>query len=340
MKINNKLTNLFLVLGLTLSTIFCFTGCTQEPSEEEEPEIEFKSGWWKYTLKGTDFDKNWYFYYNEEKKITKAGDDEKEFLQAQLEYVQQQQNFSFDSCYTTGLNNEYYTFTYIEDKSKLPIWATFADETDNENTENGNNNENGEQRQFSYISLMTPVSAPVEELTIYDYAGFGEIYSSDEFEVITVSNENNIEVDFEVYANKMCVIGHQEGTIVIKIRDKTANCESNECEITFSKDLTEEESVSLALVGKWKVEGQAGVYDTIEFYSDGTGKLYLEGNEGNNTFRWSITEAFTLSYVNTTMNLNIIGTSTYSLDETGTKLTLTNFIGYENGTSGTYNKVE
>ena len=164
------------------------------------------------------------------------------------------------------------------------------DETDDENGSNESNEQNG-KRQGAYIILSTPESATVGEEKIIRYSSVANNYSNDEYEIIIVENPKNINVSIEAFFNRIIVTGNSAGTIKFKVHNKTADCTSNECEITFNEKVANPDSgnTSSLFYGTWYCS-EAGLIKYLEFNSDGTGKAYASSPSNYSSFNWNIEE--------------------------------------------------
>ncbi len=182
-------------------------------------------------------------------------------------------------------------------------------------------------------------------------------YSSDTYKIKIKSNPSNLQLaraDYNYRENQISLFSANSGTITITLFNETANVESNECTVVFGNNSgnnggsngggnngggnggnNQIPSVT-AFIGSWTTTYTNGLINTIQFRSDGTGRCYKTGNQGENTFTWSIQSATTLNIVNTTQNQNLSSTCTYNLN--GNTLVLTNFIGLPQNTQITFTK--
>lgn len=235
----------------------------------------------------------------------------------------------------SGCDNPSASTAKNDDSSSTEQQKETIDDThqkDNEKDDEKNNNENDsneqnehhiEKRQGAYIIIPTPEGATVGEEKIISYSSVANNYSTDEYEIIIVENPDNIDVSIEASSKKIIVNCNSSGTIIFKVYNKTADCTSNECELTFEEEIEEPGITELTFVGTWTTNN-GGLFDTIEFYSDGTGKCYHSKypGSGSNTFKWVIRDTSTLKIWN---SLNMESLCTYNFN--GNELTLINFLG-------------
>ena len=159
--------------------------------------------------------------------------------------------------------------------------------------------------------------------------------SSDyQIEIMENGNENNINLEAEVYSDKISVKADEEGTVYFRIKNTRANIVTNYTVVTFLDD-SFECNTEVQFVGTWYTDYTQGLIDTIDFYSDGTGYCSNSRypNSGGNSFRWNIRDSMTLNITN---SLGSTGTCSYSfIDES---LVLTNFMGLPKNTAVTFTK--
>lgn len=195
--------------------------------------------------------------------------------------------------------------------------------------------EKKEQRKGAFIIIPTPEEATVGEEKTIRYSNVANNYTNDEYEVIIVKNLNYIDVSIEAFSNRIIITGKSAGTIIFKVHNKTADCTSNDVEITFKEKIQEPVITETSFVGTWTTNYNNVLIDTIEFYSGGTGKCYNSKypGSGDNTFKWVIRDTSTLKIWN---SLNMEGLCTYNLNVN--ELTLTNFLGIPKDTPVLFTK--
>lgn len=316
-----KILSVFFTL-LSLLLVMSFMSCGEKPDSIEDDKNlnqndNFESGWWKESIEiQTNSFENTYYLFDDKKEIQRVGFDDYECDEAILQNYKK--NTSFEYLYNYAKNSKKTKFIKIDEKD-LPEWA--QNKTDNDN----DLPESGIQRKYSYISIPSIAAANVNETTTINYSGYCALYTDDEYEVIIIKNDNNINIIANAYLGYFEIKGESEGTVTIKICDKTVNCESNECDINFIEETKPELDTSTSLlVGNWTLKTQNLLYDIIEFYTDGTGKVYHTQYEGYNTFTWKIIDSDTFEMTNMLGQKGIV---TYNVS--ATTLYLTNFFAYK-----------
>ena len=217
-----------------------------------------------------------------------------------------------------------------------------SDSTDNQDNPESPSDQTPTQLQILLILPQNSVSSfSTATWNDIDFVYGNDMYkwqnaftSSSDCQIEIMENGNNINLEAEVYSDKISVKADEEGTVYFRIKNTRANIVTNYTAVTFLDD-SFESNTEVQFVGTWYTDYTQGLIDTIDFYSDGTGYCSNSRypNSGGNNFRWSVNDSSTLNITNA---LGKTGTCTYSF--IGESLILKNFLGLPQNTEVTFTK--
>lgn len=161
--------------------------------------------------------------------------------------------------------------------------------------------------------------------------------SSDcEIEIMDQGNESDINLQAMIHTDRVYVKADKAGNISFRVKNRTKNIVSNYLMLIFSDNSQNTNNQGSQFYGTWKTSFSQGLIDTIEFYSNGTGRYSNSRypSAGSDTFSWSVRNSTTLNITN---SLNQDSTCTYSF--ASGSLILKNFFGLPQNTEITFRKL-
>lgn len=110
----------FLILALTA---LMFISCAQDDVESSSSEkaTKFEAGWWKYTTKSSSVTQTFYFEFDKDKNIIRAGKPEEEIKGAELEAYKTNPSFTWDVLVKACIKTDTTETTFV--KCNAPEWS-------------------------------------------------------------------------------------------------------------------------------------------------------------------------------------------------------------------------
>lgn len=312
------------IIFLMTLLVLLLSSCTQASnSEEKDYSMNFSAGWWtfKNSYQNGEYKKTFLIKYDTLKSIERIGSDELDFLKdSDKKASDYEATFGWDVLAQMVSRQDGYFFQKSLD-SELPKWCTGEVEEEQQK-------EPVQKRNNCLIVIESNKSVTINESTTISYTQIQNVYNNDELEFNIIENKNNLSVTTDVSSSYYTVSCNNTGSISYQIVDKTADFSSNIGIITFVESSNNNSNpnftTSALLVGTWNVSTTGLLFNTIEFYADGTGKTYNPNYQGYNSIKWQIIDTNTMKVTN---SLNQSGNVTYNLSVDGTHLTLKDFMG-------------
>lgn len=119
----------YLIFTMAILFLTTFMGC-QNPANSgtgdgsgntQKPDTKFEKGWYKYTTTVNSISQNYYFYYDENKSLSRAGNETNEFTGTVFKTYKTNTGFSWETL-SKAENSDNITFKKIEE-DKLPDWT-------------------------------------------------------------------------------------------------------------------------------------------------------------------------------------------------------------------------
>lgn len=114
-----KLKNLLILTLTALMLISCAQDDVESSSSEKA--TKFEAGWWKYTTKSSSVTQTFYFEFDEDKNIIRAGKPEEEIKGAELEAYKTNPSFTWDVLVKACIKTDTTETTFV--KCNAPEWS-------------------------------------------------------------------------------------------------------------------------------------------------------------------------------------------------------------------------
>ena len=317
-----KIAAIMLAVSMMFSCTMPNSGSSDEDDkivQAEKLEKQFSEGWWYYKsvnyVNNTKIETVLYILYDKDKNIERMGTDKVEYEKTVLDSVKASNSWLTLKRASEESDSVYF---YLVNEANVPTATWETNSTKNPQDVNP-------ARKDASLRIDSTLTLATGNLHILPYIECINIYADDDLELVIQSNNDKLNITSTVKFNEYTLKCDAAGSMYFYIYDKTANCKSNICYVTFKNEpapnpVDDKSSIDPLLVGTWNVTTTGLLFNTIEFYADGTGKSYNSNYSGANTFKWQITGVGEFTLTNSIGQSN---TTTYSLN--GTTLSLTNF---------------
>lgn len=309
-----KIAAIMLAVSMMFSCAMPNSGSSDDDEktvQTDKLEKQFTEGWWYYKstiyVDKTQIETILYILYDKDKNIERMGTDKVEYEKTVLDSVRASSSWLTLKRASEESDSVYF---YLVNEANVPTATWETNNTKNPQDVNP-------ARKDASLRIDSTLTLATGNLHILPYIESVNIYADDDLELVIQSNNDRLNITSTVKFNEYTLKCDAAGSMYFYIYDKTANCKSNVCYVTFKNTESDVNNNSnnnlsadkLLFIGTWCCEN-GGLYKYLEFNTDGTGKVPI--STGNYiSFNWNISDGklVTTGNLKGSVNYSIVGNS-------------------------------